>query len=176
MARFRRSRGASAGRRSPGRLTEWGAIAFGSDAVTLGANTVLLHGVFSATALAKRPFTIIRLVGSMYVSSDQNAAIENPFGAWGASIVSEEATAIGVTAVPDPTSNPDSDLFFAYQSFAAEGSASTNVGQPMNFQTFDFRSQRKVEDGNDIAVVVANASAADGLKFLLQFRFLMKLS
>lgn len=169
-------RRSSFGRRSPGRLTEWGALAFGSDVVALGANTVLLHGVFSAGALAKRPFTIIRLVGSMMVQSDQNAAVENPFGAWGASIVTDEAVAVGVTAVPDPTSNPDSDLFFAYQSFAAEGSTSTNVGRPVNFQTFDFRSQRKVQDGQDIAVVVANASAADGLTFLLQFRFLMKLS
>ena len=176
MARrfIRRSSGGF--RRSPGRLTEWFALPFGTDAVTLAANSVAQFASLDALGLAARPFTITRVVGSLYVSSDQNAAVENPFGAWGMCVVSEEADAIGVTALPDPTVNPNSDLWFAYQSFAAEGAASTNVGQPPAISRFDFRAQRKVADGSDISIMIANASAADGMKFILNFRFLVKLS
>ena len=175
MARIHARRSFS-GRRSPGRLTEWIALQFASDATALAANSTVLFASLNAAALAKRPFTIVRVVGSMFVQSDQNAAIENPFGAFGLAVVSAEASAVGVTAVPDPVTTPESDLWMGYQSFAAEGSASTNVGRPANFQTFDFRAMRKVDGNSDFVTVVANSSAADGLLFILNYRFLVKLS
>ena len=176
MPRNRVVRRSFVGRRAPGRLTEWGALAFASAEDPLAANSVVLLAVGDATFLDKRPLTIVRTVGSLSVQSDQNVAVEYPFGAWGMAIVSDQAVAIGVTAVPNPVSNVTSDLWFAYGSFSAEGSASTNVGRPLMQFPFDFRSQRKVQDGENVIIVVANASAADGLNFVLNLRFLVKLA
>ena len=171
----RRSFGLQRGR-SVGRLTEWFGTIFGTDATTLPASTGLLALVMTAAELAKRPFTITRTVGLLSVQSDQNAAPEFPFGALGGLVVSEKAIATGFTAVPDPVTESDSDLWFLYQSFSAEGSASTNVGRPLMQFPLDSRAQRKVQDGEEFAFVIANASAADGLNFFLNLRILVKLS
>ncbi len=164
------------GRRSPGRLTEWFGHDFAVDTTNLAAATFVIQTSLSVAALAKRPFTITRTVGELFIQSDQNAAIETVLGAMGGIVVSEKAIATGATAVPDPVTQVGSDEWFLYQSFAAEGSASTNVGRPMETFSFDSRAQRRVQDGEDIAFVIANASAADGLNFIFQFRMLIKLS
>ena len=171
----RRSSGLTRGR-SQGRLTEWFGTVFGTDVINLPAASGLIALVMTAAELAKRPFTITRTVGLLSVQSDQNAAIENPFGALGGLVVSEKAIATGFTAVPDPVTESDSDLWFLYQSFAAEGSASTNVGRPVQEYLLDSRAQRKVQDGEEFAFVIANSSAADGLNFFLNLRILVKLS
>ena len=162
--------------RSPGRLTEWFGKVFVSDGVTLPASTFVIDSSLDATEKAKRPFTITRTVGLISVQSDQNVAVEIPFGALGMRVVSDKALATGATAVPDPVTQVSDDAWFLYQAFAAEGSASTNVGRPIMQYQFDSRAQRKVEDGEDLVIVVANASAADGLIYVLNFRVLVKLS
>ena len=164
------------GRSSPGRLTEWFAATFSTAGIALAANSFVINNTFGAAALAKRPFTITRTVGELVVLSDQNAAVELPFGAVGFQVTSEKAVVTGATAVQDPVTEAAADAWFGYQSFAAEGTLSSNAGRPIQRYPFDFRAQRKVEDGMDLAVVVANASAADGLLFLLNFRMLVKLS
>ena len=163
-------------RRSPGRLTEWLARQFSTDGTVLPASSFFIDSSFGAPILAKRPFTITRVVGLLSVQSDQNVAVELPFGALGFAVVSEKASTTGVTAVPDPVTEGSSDLWHVYQSFAAEGSASTNVGRPLMQFPFDSRAQRKVQDGEDCVAVIANASAADGLIYTLNYRMLLKLS
>jgi len=39
----------------------------------------------------------------------------------------------------------------------------------------DSKAMRKVQEGQDIAIVLENGSALDGMLFLLQFRMLVKL-
>ena len=151
-------------------------MAYAADSTALAANTVIKHSSLDAAGFTKRPFTITRMVGLLSIQSDQNAAVETVFGALGACVVSEEAEIAGVAALPDPTTNPASDLWFLFQNFAAEGSSSTNVGRPIQNYQFDSRAQRKVEEGSDIVVMLANASAADGLLFILNYRILIKLS
>ena len=163
-------------RRSPGRLTEWFGLTFLSAEVALPANSFIIDSTFDADELAKRPFTITRVVGELAVLSDQNVAVEVPFGALGMIVVSEKAAATGATAVPDPVTNVDSDQWFMYMQWAAEGSASTNVGRPLQRYPFDSRAQRRVQDGENLAVVIANASAVDGAQYVLNFRMLVKLS
>ena len=164
------------GRRSPGRLTEWIGRGFNTDGVALAASTVVIDSSFNAAALAKLPFTITRVVGLLSIQSDQNAAIELVFGALGFAVVSDQAVAAGVASVPNPVTDVSSDLWHVYQSFAAEGSASTNVGRPIQHFAFDSRAQRKVEQGMDCVAVIANSSNTDGLTYVLNYRMLLKLS
>ena len=164
------------GRGGSGRLTEWFGDPFQTVEGSLPANSFVVVSALLAAGLAKRPFTITRTIGMISILSDQNVAVEVPFGAVGGIVVSEKAVATGATAIPDPVTQVNSDLWFMYQSFAAEGSASTNVGRPIEHFPFDSRAQRKVEDGDDFVFVISNASAADGLQYIFNVRTLVKLS
>ena len=160
--------------RGPGRQTEWFGGVFLADISTLAANTFAITHVMSAAELAKRPFTITRTIGSLFIASDQVGTEEFPFGAWGGMVVSSKAVATGATAVPDPVTQVNSDEWFVYVSFAAQGG--TIHGAPFSEFKFDSRAQRKVQDGDEFVLVMANASATDGLFFILNLRILVKLS
>ena len=174
MANRIQSRSHFVGRRSPGRLTEWFGSADSTGVAALAAASFTLNQSLTAVELAKRPFTVTRTVGSIWVSSDQVAAPEVPFGALGFIVVSEKASATGVTAVPDPITQEASDDWFVYQSILGFGDAT--VQRPMTEYKFDSRGQRKVEDGQDIVIMIANASSTDGMFFIVKFRMLVKLS
>ena len=172
---LRRSQSSVVGVSGRGRLTEWIASANITAFTSLAANTFVFDQSLTVAEQAKRPFTITRTVGAIYVASDQTAAREVPFGAVGMDVVSAKATTTGPTALPDPITQEASDEWFMYQSFAALGTASVAENPIMVFP-FDSRAQRKVQDGEDIAVMVSNASAAFGLIYILKFRILVKLS
>ncbi len=161
------------GRRSPGRLTEWFGSADISAATALAAATFNFSQSLTATELAKRPFTVTRTIGSIWVASDQNAQFEDAFGAIGFIVVSDKAVATGVTALPDPITQESSDEWFVYRAFKA---GIQGTLQEFTEHQFDSRAQRKVGDGEDIAVMVANAHSAHALDFILKFRLLVKLS
>jgi hypothetical protein len=113
----------------------------------------------------------------LFVSSDQIAASEQAMGAFGVAVVSDQASAIGVTAVPTPITDADSDLWFTFQYgiarliFDAGGAIHT---APTVYQ-FDSRAMRKVEQGQDIVSTFENASGTDGLLYLALWRMLVKL-
>ncbi len=174
MARILRRSSFVRGGRSSGRLTEWQGSPNNTAETDLPANTFLLFASLTAAELAKRPFTITRTVGSLWVRSDQRAADEQPFGALGFIVVSEKAVATGATALPDPITEEASDEWFAYRSFAVNGGPIDGRNM-MEFQ-YDSRAQRKVQDGEDIAVMITNASAANGLTFIHKFRLLIKVA
>jgi len=67
------------------------------------ASTAVLVSSLSAAALALRPFTVVRTRGSMFLETDQQAASEFYQAAIGCCVVSDQAVAIGVTAVPTYT-------------------------------------------------------------------------
>ena len=164
----------SYGGRAQKRQTEWLGSADQTAITALPAASFIFDQSLTTAELAKRPFTITRTVGSIWVRSDQVAAREDPFGAVGFQVVSEKAVATGVTAIPDPISQEASDTWFTYAQWASE--ADTLRGSPLVEYKFDSRGQRKVEDGFDIAVVVANASAAFGASYILKFRLLIKVA
>ncbi len=98
-----RSRGA------PRRKSLW--LDFASifvDRAALAAASVSLVSSLNAAALALRPFTIVRTRGLLIVQSDQVAATEQPFGALGLSVVTDQASAIGISAVPTPITDAGS--------------------------------------------------------------------
>ena len=166
-------RSGSFGRRSPGRLTEWFADPFANGVTNLPANSFVILSVLTAAGLAKRPFTITRTVGMLAVLSDQQGALEQPFGAVGGMVVSDKATTTGATAVPDPVTEASSDEWFMYSPWVAQGET---LERPIKTFMFDSRAQRKVQDGEDFVYVLSNAAGTPGVNFIFTVRTLVKLS
>ena len=145
----------------------------------LAANSVILSQSLTAVEIAKLPFTVVRTRGYIWMKSDQVAATREPFGALGMSVVSQAAIAIGVTAVPLPIFDENSDLFFVHQFFMSGftfvSAAGFQGADSWGTYMFDSKAMRKVQEGEDVAVVVENAGSAGGIQFLLKFRLLIKL-
>ncbi len=162
-------------RRSPGRLTEWIGIPFQTDATTLPLSSKVIHSGLTAAGKAKLPFTVTRSVGMISIFSDQAGAVEHPLGAVGAVVVSDTASALGITAVPDPVTDVSSDFWLMYQSFVGPQNTAIDGAGPTHFP-IDSRGQRKIADGEDLLVIIANSNAVDGLRYVFNMRFLVKLS
>ena len=142
------------------------------------AATPVLFGGYSAAALALRPFTIVRTRGFWRINSDQEGADEAYSCALAMAIVSDQALAIGVTAVPTPNTDRDSDLFFLFEELAGSFlfSSGLNVQTNPSQSQFDSKAMRKVEDGQDIAVTVESPTGiSDGLTVYKGGRQLVKL-
>ncbi len=157
------------------RKTFWIQLGGATTEVSLSAGTTLLHATLNAAALALRPFTVVRSIGSFWVSSDQVAATEFPFGAIGTLIADDRAVAAGVASVARPYSElADSDWFMNLP-FATKTRFVTAAGfdAPAYQQyMYDQRGQRKVTIGNDIAFVVENVNTSHGMVFIWTARLL----
>ncbi len=159
--------------RVPRRKTLWIASAAISGGTALSGTAFIFDQALGTAALALRPFTITRTVGMLFIASDQTAATERPFGALGMFVPSEKAATTGTTALIDPITEEDSDQWFMYTQWGVK--ADTVSGAPQEIFKFDSRGQRKVEDGQDVAVMIANAASAVGVVYTLKFRMLVKL-
>ena len=180
MAKFiRRSRTSAVAVVGSRRQTAW---AFGTVATAitnLAAASKVLISTANATLLAARPFTIVRVRGILSVQSDSTAATRTTFGAFGIAIVSDTAAALGITAVPDPVTDEASGLWFVYQHWLAGRTFVTAAGiqgsEDWSQYEIDSKAMRKVDEGSDTAVVLANKAAVGGVNFVLQWRMLIKL-
>ena len=112
------------------------------------------------------------------MQSDQEAADEDQIGAVGAAVVSDQAATVGVTAVPTPITDKDSDMWFLHQYFASSFTFVTAAGFSEQLKRYDFDSKamRKVPEGTTISWMVENASATFGIEYYLQFAVLLKLA
>ena len=155
MARqFTRSRG----RLGEARKTLWLFIDTVQSTLS-GAPTAVLTNQLSAAALALRPFTVIRTRGIMHVISDQAVSTELYGADLGFAVVSEQASAIGVTAVPTPLTDKGSDLFFVYEQAFSRFEFKTGVGiegATGVLHRFDSKAMRKVDGDQDVVVTVEN--------------------
>jgi len=99
---------------------------------------------------------------TMIVSTDQEVADESYGAAWGAAVVSDQAVAIGVTAVPTPVTDASSDLWFAYQAMVGryQFRDATGAGRDGFVYELDSKAMRKVNQGEDI-ITVAESSVGD---------------
>ena len=146
--------------------------------ITLAAaSSSALILALNAAALALRPFTIVRTRGVFFARSDQVAGLENYGVALGAAVVSDQASAIGVTAVPIPDSDRGSDLFFLYEEIAGtfgfiSGSGANEIG---HLTTFDSRAMRKVNDDQDVVFTLQNTAVSLGTLSRISGRILIKL-
>ncbi len=175
MPNYRHS--AFRGRSGQRRKTQWIGSADVTAVTTVAGGSARLDQTLTTAELALRPFTIVRTVGVVMVKSDQITAIEDAYAAFGGCVVSENAVAIGVTAVPLPIGDEGSDLWFMYEtamcSFVfGDGTGFVSPGGYSKY--FDSRAARKVQDGEDIAFVMEVGSGV-GLSFYWKFRMLVKL-
>ncbi len=141
-----------------------------------GSPSAVLGGVFSAVALALRPFTIVRTRGIMFVISDQLAATESYGVGLGLAVVSDQAVAVGITAVPTPLTDKGSDLFFVYEQLFSRFEFRTSVGFESSggaFLQWDSKAMRKVNDDQDLALTVENE--INGVNVTVSGRMLIKL-
>jgi len=142
------------------------------------ANTAVLSHVLTTAEKALQPFTIVRTRGIFRIRSDQSIATEIQMASLGISVVSAQAVAIGVSAVPTPATDRASDLFFVYESLTSALRFISGVGfeeQSGVMMQFDSKAMRKVDEGADVAVVQESESVSAGLNALIAFRMLIKL-
>jgi len=133
-------------------------------ATLAAASTAAILGQFNAAVLALRPFTIVRTRGVWFSRSDQGAATELREVAIGACVVSDQAIAIGVTAVPTPATDSDSDLWYMYERDFAQLQVNDATGftnGPPTFQ-YDSKAMRKVEDGQNSIIVAETSTVSSG--------------
>ncbi len=161
---------------APRRETSWLVITPNTTTVTGAGGTI--HNSLTTAEKAKRPFTVIRTHLFYAIETDQIAATEDFGGAIGMAVVSDQAEAIGVTAVPTPVADAESDLWFLHEWFAGN----ILFGSAIGFDTFqrqsriDSKAMRKVNDGEDIVVVseLSTGLGAGGFGLHLAGRLLIK--
>ena len=176
MARRLDHRGAA--RISQKRLTSWFEFFPANAALVAGGGTIFFS--LNAAALALRPFTVVRSHFLMHIRSDQLGANEFQAVALGIAIVSDQASAIGVTAIPTPYTDMGSDLWFLHEQamnhftfvsgvgFDAAGGRETRI---------DSKAMRKVDIGQDLVVVAEIASGiSTGVDVVIGGRMLVKVN
>ena len=142
---------------------------------TIGApSTAVLLTSLNAAALALRPFTVIRTRGIASIRSDQSAAVESQLAAWGKCVVSEQAVAIGVTAVPTPATDNAFDLWFGYEILQNLGDIAAGP-QDIVTRYVDSRAMRKVQEGEDLITVIETTAISSGCTITTFDRILLKL-
>jgi len=170
MAR-RFTRGIQRGAR---RLTSWFNVPFSS---TVNNATASITASLSASGLLRRPFTVVRTHVELLISSDQSIASESQLGAFGIAVVSSQALAIGVTAVPTPVTDLESDLWFVHQvmlnCYQFHTAASVNATYGARYSV-DSKAMRRVNDDQDIVFVLENSTIGSGQIVLLAGRMLIK--
>jgi len=172
MARqFTRGRG----RLGSTRQTTWIGITPTRNSIAAASTSVLVASL-NAAALLLRPFTIVRTRAFWSVRSDQDTADETFGAAVGMAVVSTQASAIGVTAVPTPETDQGSELFFLYELLMGEaiiGAGSEN--QNLLTQQIDSKAMRRVSEGEDLVVVLETPAIASSGLVQLGGRMLLKL-
>ena len=141
-----------------------------------GPQSAITH-VMTAAELAKRPFTVIRTHYHLMLQSDQGAASENYHLAIGACVVSSQAVAIGVAAVPTPAIDAASDLWFLHGwlsgRFSFFSGSSFNEGSYFE-KDFESKAMRKVNDDEEIIFVIDVPAISAGVIFQIMGRVLIK--
>ncbi len=171
--RFVRRSGVSRGRLAPRRSTQWIGSADDTALTTLGADVILLDQTFPFG----EPATIVRTRGMLYLGPSANAADSTGFGVMGMAVVTDAAAAIGVTAIPAPSSNNDDDVWFVWTPFVANVRFDDATGfqvNTINKFPFDSKAMRKVHDGSTAVVMLENDTTT-ALQYVLHFRMLIKL-
>ncbi len=171
--RFAARSGVARGRVLPRRSTQWLGSSDETAVTTLAANGKTLDQTFAFG----EPATIVRTRGTLWVASDQTVASESVAGALGMIVVTDQAAAIGASAIPGPSSASDDDGWFVWQPWFADVNFEDATGLGfLTFARYDFDSKamRKVHDGNTVAVMIENDFAV-GAIFLMNFRMLVKL-
>ncbi len=168
----RRFRSANAvRRRTPNRA--WGGQAPAAYVTVPAASKVVLGGFTLSNANIDE--TVLRTVGQISVKSDQVTADEVQIGSFGLITASDAAVAVGVTAIPGPSTDREDDGWFVYIPFAFSLEFGTGVGIAPDLAhriEFDSKAKRIVQEGRQIVIMVENIHATHGFEILQSFRLL----
>jgi len=138
-------------------------IGSGVGQTVIVANSKHLVGSLSAGALLLRPFTILRTRMLLTYESDQIAASEVSFGTYGQIVVTDAASAIGVTAIPDPDTispgNPEADWFVLQSVYVSFSRGASGVLLAERQYEVDSHSMRKVGPDDDVVEMFSEAGA-----------------
>ena len=159
------------------RLTSWFQFQPTRTTLTASGGTILFS--LNAAALAIRPFTVVRTRFQVGIESDQIGADETQFGAVGVAVVSDQANAVGVTAVPTPITDMGSDLWFVHQMTYASFGFVTGIGfdpQMLSQYEIDSKAMRKVDIGQDLVVVAELTGGSGGFTIIVGGRMLVKVN
>ncbi len=162
--------------RAPKRTMVWIGANGGISTIAAGTNTLIAS--LNAAALAVRPFTIVRTRIECALMSDQAAVTETPTGQFGIIVVSEQAIAIGATAIPNPTDDADGD-WHVHQPVLNRFVFLSAVGVDQSIggivRTIDSKAMRRVGINKDLAFMFDMGVPVGG-DFWFSGRFLVKLS
>ncbi len=157
--------------RSSGRLTTWiGPADQGYQ--TIGAGASVLISSFAV----EEPLTVVRTRGVVSIAPSNFSINSVITGALGVGIVSSEALAIGITAIPGAWDDPEWGGWFVWRSFAWIFDVTTDVGRlnaSVEFE-LDSKAMRKMDANSAIVVVVE--SQANAFQAFVGLRQLLKLS
>ena len=129
--------------------------------LNIGFQMKTLIGSFFTIA----PSTIRRTFGLVSWRSDQQAVSEEPVGAFGMCVVSDDAFAAGAAAIPGPFTDADSDLWFVHQFMYSSFQFldATGVTNPTGSQyKIDSKAMRKFTEAERVVIMVENGHGTQG--------------
>jgi len=161
------------------RETNWIELAAGRDTMA-AASTASFVASLNAAALGFRPFTVVRTIMHLSLKSDQTGASENFDAAAGWAVVSDQASAIGITAVPTPMTDLGSDLWLFHKILNGSFLFISGVGTqsqevPRGGITVESRAMRKVNSDQDLVFITETSSVSSGAIMYSAARILIKL-
>ena len=143
--------------------------------VAVGPTGKVVIGSFSLTEPEDR--TLVRVRGSSFATSDQVAASEFQLGCWGMILVTEDAFAIGATAIPGLSSDGGND-WVVWQALQGANTQATSVGFETNSgrrAVIDSKAQRIWQEGQRLVIMAENVHATHGFNFGVSMRILTRL-
>ena len=159
--------------RAQRRTTQWVSSA-DQNLISVAAATKTLSQ--SNASLASS--TIVRLRGIATVAYAASPNDTQVHGALGMAIVSAQAFAIGVTAIPGPFDEAGWDgwLWHQYYSQILDGTAASNTFQAFMQYEIDSKAMRKLRDDTNVVVVIIDNVGAVAVRVGIHFRMLVKLT
>ena len=152
---------------------------FASTAGTgVAASTKVLLGGFTLSN-PNIDETVLRTVGTFMCLSDQSAADELQIGAIGMMIVTDLAVAAGAASIPGPITDRGDDGWFVYIPLVQSLDVNSAIGVEPQFATqyhFDSKAKRRAQEGQQVVIMVENASASFGFIVAGVFRMLSQVS
>ncbi len=140
------------------------------------SSTATLVGSLNAAALALRPFTIVRTRGYLFTFSDQVVSSEFQSFGYGHIVVTDQAVAAGIGSIPTPISESASD-FHVYERLQNNFTLldSTGFGAIGASKVVESKAMRKVDLGEDLAIVLETSAQSNGVTMISFARVLIKL-
>ncbi len=152
----------------------WSGVTSSALTALPAASKIVVASFILSTAFDE---TITRIRGVLSITSDQVTATETPQGSFGAIIVSEDAFAIGITAIPSPGNDIANDGWMMWHGFIVPKVVASiaSFQEPAGHQlVIDSKAQRILREGSRLVFVLENTAAAAGLNFAVQLRVLSR--